>query len=80
MSVAKPSTEVVTAGAERRVLGEYPPGWSPDRSALDVRIAEMRAHLARTRPASDAEALRSLRSAFPDSSLATRVAALSARG
>lgn len=80
MSVAKSSTEIATAGSERRVLGECPPGWSPERGAVDARIAEMRAHLARTRPASDAEALRSLRTAFPDSSLATRVAAMSARG
>lgn len=80
MSVAKPSPEFAAGGTDRRVFGECPPGWTPERAAVDARIAEMRAHLARIRPASDAEALRSLRAAFPDTSLATRVAAISARG
>jgi hypothetical protein len=79
MSVAKSSSEIA-AGPNRRVLGECPPGWTPERATVDARIAEMRAHLARTRPTSDAEALKALRAAFPDVSLAVRVAAISARG
>lgn len=43
---------------------------------LEVRLAAMRAVLARARPGSDAEALRILRSAFPESSLTERVAIL----
>lgn len=43
---------------------------------LDARIAEMRSLLARMRPGSDAEALKALRDAFPQSSLAERVAVL----
>ena len=80
MNVTKsPQPSTADAGGGR-VLGECPPGWTPERATLDSRIAEMRAHLARMRPASDAEALRTLRAAFPDASLATRVAAMSARG
>ena len=65
--------------ADRRPLGECPPGWdaSPHARVIDARLVEMRALLARMRPASDAEALRALRSAFPETSLATRVAAIS---
>lgn len=43
---------------------------------LDLSIAAMRALLARTHPTSDAEALKTLRDAFPATSLETRVAAL----
>lgn len=79
MSVTKTSPEGAERAADHRPLGECPPGWTPEKGAIDGRIAEMRAHLARIRPTSDAEALRSLRTAFPDVSLAVRVAALSIR-
>lgn len=48
-------------------------------SELEFSIAEMRALLARTRPTSDAEALRALRHAFPAATLEQRVAAMSGR-
>lgn len=65
------------------MLGECPPGFTPTPhgAAIDARVADMRALLARMRPASDAEALQCLRSAFPNASLAARVAAMAtARG
>lgn len=80
MSVTRPAHEGAEDAANRRPLGECPPGWTPEKGAIDQRIAEMRAHLARMRPASDAEALKTLRSAFPDVSLAARVAAITMRG
>ncbi|MCE1235209.1 MAG: transferase [Hyphomicrobiales bacterium] len=66
------------AAPSDRPLGECPPGYrpTPAEAAIDARIVEMRAHLARMRPASDAEALKALRHAFPDVSLAVRVAAM----
>ncbi len=66
------------AAAADRPLGECPPGYrpTPAEAAIDSRIGEMRAHLARMRPASDAEALKALRHAFPNASLAQRVAAM----
>lgn len=64
--------------SDRPVLGECPPGWASESGAVDGRLAEMRALLVRVRPSSDAEALRCLRSAFPDASLAARVAAMTA--
>lgn len=65
----------------RRPLGEAPPGREPTHYApvIDERIAEMRALLAAMRPASDSEALHALRQAFPEASLAARVAAMAAR-
>ncbi|MER2606319.1 MAG: hypothetical protein ABTQ29_10835 [Siculibacillus sp.] len=62
----------------RRTLGEIPPGHAatPYSPLIDARVAEMRALLSRMRASSDAEALRALRSAFPDTSLAARVAAI----
>jgi len=63
---------------DRPVLGECPPGWPAESGAADGRLAEMRALLVRVRPSSDAEALRCLRSAFPEASLAARVAAIAA--
>lgn len=83
MNGGKKSSVVGNPSSERRVLGECPPGWvpSPHGAVIDARVAEMRALLARMRPASDAEALQCLRSAFPDVSLAARVAAMAtARG
>ncbi len=63
--------------SDRPLLGECPPGWAAD-GGVDGRMAEMRALLVRVRPSSDAEALRCLRSAFPDATLAARVAAIAA--
>jgi hypothetical protein len=59
-------------------LGECPPGHDPTRfsSALEERMAAMRELLGRTRPETDAEALQTLRAAFPRSSLADRVRAV----
>lgn len=83
MNGGKTSSSVGSHPSDRRVLGECPPGFTPmpHAAAIDGRVQEMRALLARTRPASDAEALRFLRSAFPEASLAARVAAMAtARG
>lgn len=68
-----------TGTGRLRPLGEAPPGREPTHYApvIDERIAEMRALLASMRPASDSEALQALRRAFPEASLALRVAALS---
>lgn len=60
------------------VVGEVPPssserGWNP---LIEDRVAGMRAMLATMRPGSDAEALRALRAAFPEATLAERVAVL----
>lgn len=65
----------------RYTIGECPPGHDPDRynEVVEDRLAEMRALLARMGPASNAEALRALRAAFPETSLSTRVAAISRR-
>ncbi|NLH82731.1 MAG: hypothetical protein GX458_18065 [Phyllobacteriaceae bacterium] len=64
---------------DRPVLGECPPGWGASvAGAGDPRLAEMRALLVQVRPSSDAEALRCLRSAFPETTLAARVAAIAA--
>jgi hypothetical protein len=51
----------------------------PDNSDERLLIRAMISHLTRTRPTSDAEALRFLRYHFPDAPLATRMAAFSAR-
>lgn len=69
------------AAREPAALGECPPGRDPgDYSpTLEARLAEMRAHLARMRPGSDAEALQALRTAFPETTLAARVAAIAGR-
>jgi len=69
------------ADSGRTVLGECPPGWVPSQASdsVETRIAEMRALLARMRPASDAEALQALRTAFPEAALSMRVAAIAAR-
>jgi hypothetical protein len=63
-------------------LGECPPGHDPARYSpmLEERVAAMRAHLTTMRPQSDAEALQTLRRAFPGASLADRVAAIAGRG
>lgn len=60
------------------LVGDAPPpagerGWNP---VLEDRLAAMRAMLATMRPGSDAEALRALRTAFPETSLAERVAVM----
>jgi hypothetical protein len=70
-----------SADFERTVLGECPPGYDPSQTSgpVEARVAEMRALLARMRPASDAEALQALRNAFPEVALSTRVAAIAAR-
>ncbi|TBW40880.1 hypothetical protein EYW49_01635 [Siculibacillus lacustris] len=70
-----------SADGMSRTLGECPPGRDPAQFSpvLESRIVAMRALLGRMRPQSDAEALQALRSAFPDASLADRVAALSHR-
>lgn len=67
--------------ALRRATGESPPGHDPNdySEAVEARMAAMRALLEEMRPASDAEALRALRAAFPETSLAARVAAISRR-
>lgn len=80
MTGGKSSFDDRTSRGDRRVLGECPPDWGamPAAAKFDSRVAEMRALLVRVRPASDAEALRCLRSAFPDASLEARVAAISA--
>lgn len=67
--------------APRRATGESPPGHDPNdySEAVEARMAAMRALLEEMRPASDAEALRALRTAFPETSLAARVAAISRR-
>jgi hypothetical protein len=64
-----------------RGRGECPPGHDPHDlgTPLEARLAEMRAHLARMRPASDREALEVLRAAFPRASLSDRVAVLGRR-
>ena len=60
------------------MVGDAPPpagerGWNP---ILEDRVAAMRAMLASIRPGSDAEALKALRAAFPETTLAERVAVL----
>lgn len=69
------------ADSGRTVLGECPPGHDPSQTspAVEKRVQEMRALLSRVRPSSDAEALQALRTAFPEASLAARVAAMAAR-
>lgn len=47
----------------------------PPFGAAEVTIADMGAYLARIRPQSAAEALRLLRSAYPDATLTQRVTA-----
>ncbi len=78
MTDRKPSPGVVETTPTTRVLGECPPGWQADAHAMaiDARITEMRAFLARMRPSSDAEALKCLRDAFPEASLSARVAVI----
>lgn len=80
MSGRKSSYDDETHRSDRRVLGECPPGWgaAPLHAEADLHVAEMQALLVRVRPASDAEALRCLRSAFPDATLEARVAAITA--
>ena len=67
--------------ALRRATGESPPGHDPNdySEAIESRMAEMRALLEQMSPATDAEALKALRAAFPETSLAARVAAISRR-
>jgi len=62
------------------MVAPSPAPFEPSRreTDLDRRIAAMRAMLALARPGSDAEALRVLRDAFPETTLAERVAVLSA--
>ncbi len=69
------------ASVSGRANGESPPGHDPDHYSEEVeaRVAEMRALLTRVAPSSSAEALRALRAAFPETSLSTRVAAISHR-
>jgi hypothetical protein len=69
------------AAAGGRSLGECPPGHDPTcwSAAIEDRIAAMRALLSTMRPLTDAEALHTLRQAFPGTSLADRVAALARR-
>ncbi len=78
MTDRKPSPGVADRASNTRVLGECPPGWNadPHAMAIDARVAEMRAFLARMRPTSDAEALKCLRDAFPEASLSARVAVI----
>ena len=78
MNGAKTFSSSEPKPGERRVLGECPPGWTPTPhgAVIDARVTEMRALLARMRPVSDSEALQCLRRAFPESSLAARVAAM----
>lgn len=61
-------------------LGECPPGHDPTDlgPVRGGRVDEMRALLVRVAPTSDAEALQALRVAFPEASLAARVAAIAA--
>ena len=79
--VASPASAEPTEPALRRATGESPPGHDPNdySEAVAARMAEMRSLLEQMRPASDAEALRALRAAFPETSLAARVAAISRR-
>ncbi len=81
MKDSRPEGAGATSPVSRLATGECPPGHDPnDRgSAFELRLAEMRAHLARTRPTSDAEALQMLRAAFPGTSLSDRVAVLTGR-
>ena len=86
MKDAKTSNRVGFAPATGPAPVERPYGWVADsrvpagRDPIDDRIAEMRAFLAKMRPQSDAEALKCLRSAFPDASLAARVAVIAQTG
>lgn len=50
------------------------------RGPVSASLDRMIHFLAETRPASDAEALRLLRGAFPDSRLSARIAAVAHRG
>jgi len=61
------------------LMGDVPPqsGRRSYDPALEDRVAAMHAMLTRTRPGSDAEALKALRDAFPEASLSERVAVLS---
>ncbi len=70
-----------TLSQEPAGLGECPPGRDPSSysATLEERLVEMRAHLARMRPESDAEALQALRAAFPETTLSARVAAIAGR-
>ena len=79
--VASPAGTAPTDPALLRATGESPPGHDPNdySEAVEARMAAMRALLEEMRPASDAEALRALRAAFPETSLAARVAAISRR-
>ena len=67
--------------SDRPAMGECPPGRDPAHylTPMEARIEEMRALLAQMRPESDAEALQALRTAFPEASLAARVAAIAGR-
>lgn len=56
--------------ASRNVRPPHPPFGGPEAT-----IAEMGAYLTRIRPQSAAEALRLLRSAYPEATLAQRVSA-----
>ncbi len=78
MNGGKTFHSIEPSPGERRVLGEGPPGWSSTQhcAVTDSRVSEMRALLARMRPVSDSEALQCLRRAFPESTLAARVAAM----
>lgn len=78
MTDRKTSPGVAECTPTTLVLGECPPGWQADAHAMaiDARVAEMRAFLVRMRPSSDAEALKCLRDAFPETSLSSRVAVI----
>ncbi len=69
------------AAAGGRSLGECPPGHDPAcwSAEIEDRVAAMRALLETLRPLTDAEALQTLRQAFPGASLADRVAAIARR-
>jgi hypothetical protein len=52
----------------------------PRRGAISASLDRMIRFLSESRPANDAEALRLLRGAFPDSHLSARIAAVAHRG
>jgi hypothetical protein len=61
---------------ERAML---PPAVASRAERFDAAVSEMQAYLDRFNPESDAEALQSLRKAFPSSPLSDRIAAIRAR-
>ena len=75
----RPWHELDSTDVERSRPRDPQPGRAMPRFDADRVMAEMLTHLRRIQPATDAEALTTLRHAFPAAPLSTRVAAIQAR-